>query len=92
MGVEGHDVSQFRAGAVRGEAPSGSGGRQALGAATLLLVWQFLFLLLQINVLWTRFRVRPGPMLAACGDTSTAVHVPAGAACKSHCWLMLRAL
>lgn len=47
-GVGGHEV---RAGAVRGEASSGSGGRQALGAATLLLVWQFLFLLLQINVL-----------------------------------------
>lgn len=51
LGVEGHEVSQFRAGAVRGEASSGSGGRRALGAATLLLVWQFLFLLLQINVL-----------------------------------------
>lgn len=64
MGVEGHEVSQFRAGAVRGEASSDSGGRQVLGAVTLLLVWQVLFLLLQINVLWTRFRVRPGPTLA----------------------------
>lgn len=51
LGVEDHEVSQFRARAGRGEASSGSGGRQALGAATLLFIWQVLLFLLQINVL-----------------------------------------